>query len=166
MTGDSGEGDLLILMPEPSGRGVERFIRRPSGGEGVEITKRLAPQAWSQRSPYVRILRTSAESVEKREPMMADTCVRCAAPLAKPATGRPPSYCSTTCRRAAEFELRRCERRLERLEAKASDLRIEGAAPSGHDWHGRRLARVFVEIKRYERRLEALLRRGATEEQL
>jgi hypothetical protein len=97
---------------------------------------------------------------------MADTCIRCAAPVTKPATGRPPTYCSTTCRRAAEFELRRCERRLERLEGKASDLRIEGAIPHGHDWHDRRLARVTLEIEHYERRLETLLRRGATTERL
>jgi hypothetical protein len=93
---------------------------------------------------------------------MADTCIRCAAPVTKPATGRPPTYCSTTCRRAAEFELRRCERRLERLEGKASDLRIEGATPDGQGWPDKRLARVTLEIERYERRLEALLRRCET----
>jgi hypothetical protein len=85
--------------------------------------------------------------------------MKCGKPLSKPATGRPPSYCSTTCRRATEFEIRRCERRLERLEGKASDLRIEGATEDGEDWHSRRLDRVSNEIKRYERRLDDLLAR-------
>ena len=34
------------------------------------------------------------------------TC-KCGTELEKPATGRPPRYCSTTCRRSAEYELRR-----------------------------------------------------------
>jgi hypothetical protein len=90
--------------------------------------------------------------------------MKCGTPLSKPPTGRPPSYCSRTCRRAAEFEIRRCERRLERLEGKASDLRIDGAAEGGHDWHEKRLARVVIEIEHYERRLETLIRRSPAPE--
>ena len=44
-------------------------------------------------------------------------CLKCRTPLTPTAVGRPPSYCSTGCRRAAEYELRRIQRHLERLEA-------------------------------------------------
>jgi len=43
-------------------------------------------------------------------------CLKCGAPLTSPPTGRPPRYCSVGCRRAAEYELRRIQRHLERLE--------------------------------------------------
>lgn len=35
------------------------------------------------------------------------TTCRCGAEIEKPKTGRPAWYCSTACRRAAEYELRR-----------------------------------------------------------
>jgi hypothetical protein len=57
---------------------------------------------------------------------MADACLMCHGPLERPETGRPPSYCSTSCRRAAEYELRRLQRRLERLETEASYHRVRG----------------------------------------
>ena len=49
--------------------------------------------------------------------MAGKLCLKCRAPLTPTAAGRPPSYCSTGCRRAAEYELRRIQRHLERLEA-------------------------------------------------
>ena len=49
-------------------------------------------------------------------------CRKCGTPLAKPATGRPPRYCSTGCRRAAEYEIRRLNRHLERLESDRETL--------------------------------------------
>ena len=49
--------------------------------------------------------------------MAEKLCLKCRTPLTPTATGRPPSYCSTGCRRAAEYELRRIQRHLERLEA-------------------------------------------------
>ena len=49
--------------------------------------------------------------------MVEKFCLKCRTPLTPTAVGRPPSYCSTGCRRAAEYELRRIQRHLERLEA-------------------------------------------------
>ena len=34
-------------------------------------------------------------------------CATCNAGLPEPGTGRPPTYCGTACRRAAEYDLRR-----------------------------------------------------------
>jgi hypothetical protein len=48
--------------------------------------------------------------------MAGKFCSKCRTPLRPRAAGRPPSYCSTGCRRAAEYELRRIQRHLERLE--------------------------------------------------
>ena len=49
--------------------------------------------------------------------MVEKLCLKCRKPLKPTGVGRPPSYCSTGCRRAAEYELRRIQRHLERLEA-------------------------------------------------
>ncbi|MEC4747959.1 hypothetical protein [Methylomicrobium sp. Wu6] len=44
-------------------------------------------------------------------------CIKCGRDFTTTATtGRPPSYCSTACRRAAEMEITRINRRLEALE--------------------------------------------------
>lgn len=44
-------------------------------------------------------------------------CVKCGKPIQTTATtGRPPDYCSASCRRAAEYEVRRVNRRIEMLE--------------------------------------------------
>lgn len=51
------------------------------------------------------------------------TCPQCGNSLPPaPARGRPPTYCGTTCRRAAEFEIKRIQARLlsaERAEIKS-----------------------------------------------
>ena len=61
------------------------------------------------------------------------TCPIDARPLIRPATGRPPTFCSVACRRVAEAELRRIDRRLAGLEVDldALDLSIatEAYAP-------------------------------------
>jgi hypothetical protein len=57
--------------------------------------------------------------------MIERVCRRCAGPLVTPRTGRPPTFCSTACRRAAEYEVRRLSRRLERLETEAADLCVQ-----------------------------------------
>ena len=44
------------------------------------------------------------------------TCATCQASLTQPATGRPRVFCSVPCRRVAESEVRRIERRLEQLD--------------------------------------------------
>jgi hypothetical protein len=77
-------------------------------------------------------------------------CLICKEPLEQPTTGRPRVYCSTACRRAAELEIRRCNRRLERLEESASNLRLWGTAT-------KQLPRVEAEIERAQARLLALL---------
>lgn len=45
-----------------------------------------------------------------------DKCVMCGRALTQPSTGRPRRYCSTGCRRAADLEVRRLDRRLDQLE--------------------------------------------------
>ena len=50
-------------------------------------------------------------------------CLKCGAALEPRATGRPPTYCGPVCRRAAEFELRRLQRRLEVAEREVKDAR-------------------------------------------
>lgn len=78
-------------------------------------------------------------------------CLVCRKPLERPEVGRPPSYCSTSCRRAAEYELRRLQRRLQALEDQAARARIVGADELAE--------RVGHEIKRAELRLLQLLDR-------
>ena len=51
------------------------------------------------------------------------TCLKCGDPLTKPATGRPPRYCSAPCRRLAEYEIKRLQRHLQRLETEREELR-------------------------------------------
>jgi hypothetical protein len=81
----------------------------------------------------------------------AGVCLKCGAPLERPDVGRPPAYCSPACRRAAEFELRRLQRRIERLEEYASNLRLQGGGER------RQLQRVQQELDRAEGRLRELL---------
>jgi hypothetical protein len=49
-------------------------------------------------------------------------CVICERPLLELGQGRPRLYCSTRCRRVAEYELRRLQRHLERTETEISRL--------------------------------------------
>lgn len=52
------------------------------------------------------------------------TCVKCRlAEVPANEKGRPNVYCSTVCRRAAEFEVRRIDRHLMRLEERLSNTR-------------------------------------------
>lgn len=93
-------------------------------------------------------------------------CVKCGGPLEKPATGRPPRWCSTACRRLAEYELRRINRRLEKLEGRASRLR-HSPDVGAKDWlgrtHAQALAGTQAEIVEAETRLRALLDASARE---
>ena len=57
-------------------------------------------------------------SVEKPE-----TCIKCHEPLRQPATGHPRWYCSPACRRSGEFEIRRIQQRLQKLEDMLVDQR-------------------------------------------
>ena len=90
-----------------------------------------------------------------------DHCRICAAPLARPATGRPPRYCSTTCRRAAEYAIKRINRHLERLEYQRDQQRRYAVA-RGMPARLRRQAEEEIrileaDIDRYGAELAALL---------
>ncbi len=50
-------------------------------------------------------------------------CRVCSAELTLPRTGRPPRYCGSTCRRAAEYSLKRVNHHLESLERQRDFLR-------------------------------------------
>lgn len=51
-------------------------------------------------------------------------CKTCGASLPASKGGRPADYCSTGCRKAAEYAIRRIDRRLEVLERALSNIRI------------------------------------------
>lgn len=97
----------------------------------------------------------------------ATTCRKCGNALPERAgTGRPALYCSSACRRAAEYEIRRLSRRLERLEDERHHLRVSlnlhDAQGPGYYPHVRqqlvtRAATVDDEIVMCEQRLRALL---------
>ena len=92
--------------------------------------------------------------------MTTDTCRKCGTSLTSPATGRPPTYCGTGCRRAAEHEIRRLSRHLERLALDASKLRIDLASedhPATIDRLSRRLDAYGREIDAADVRLRLLL---------
>jgi hypothetical protein len=92
-----------------------------------------------------------------------ETCVKCGVILPPKGVGRPPRYCSTACRRTAEYELRRLQRHLERLEDEERQLdrqidpqtRQPGLADPR--WAARERLIVVGEIRRYEERLRELL---------
>lgn len=87
-------------------------------------------------------------------------CQKCGRPLEKPRTGRPPRWCSKGCRRAAEYEITRLQRRLQSLEDEREKRRGEKNR-DGRDWLGRthaEYARALEEgIREAEERLRALL---------
>ena len=90
-------------------------------------------------------------------------CLVCHRPIDRPQTGRPPSYCGESCRRLAEFEIRRVDRRLSKLEDLASDARIQAAtAPteSVRDLHARYLDACSAESDRLLARLRDLFEGG------
>lgn len=81
-------------------------------------------------------------------------CLRCGSALVArlAGRGRPPSYCSTACRRAAEYELRRVQQGLASLEERARRYRL--------GWFGRSKEpppEIDEERRRLEERLRALL---------
>ena len=97
----------------------------------------------------------------------ATTCRKCGNAFpGRARTGRPAMYCSLACRRAAEYEIRRLSRRLERLEDERHQLRVslnlhEAQGP-GYYPHVRaqivtRAETVDDEIAMSEQRLRALL---------
>ena len=91
----------------------------------------------------------------------ADRCRICSAPLARPATGRPPRYCSTTCRRAAEYAIKRLNRHLERLEWERDTLRRHaaerGTTALQRHYAEHRAQLIDADVDRYLVELAALL---------
>jgi len=83
----------------------------------------------------------------------APVCVKCSRPLPeRSGPGRPALYCSTACRRAAEYELRRAQSALEQVE--------EQVRACGFGWYGRTAADAPMydaERVRLEARLRLLL---------
>ncbi len=79
---------------------------------------------------------------------MTDRCPIDGNALTPPATGRPPLYCSVACRRVAEAELRRIDRRLASLEAERDRVTLDGASynyPTAAQ-NARRLAAIETAI--------------------
>ena len=74
------------------------------------------------------------------------------------ATERPPTYCGVPCRRMAEFAIRRLQRRLEEIEDRASDARIDAALIVRGE--RKRLAALEAEAGRLEQRLRDLISDG------
>jgi hypothetical protein len=74
------------------------------------------------------------------------------------AKGRPKEYCSTACRRAAEFEIRRLDRRLGKLEDRDSELRDPSQAWLTQPAQRKKnLAFVTAEIESVRGRMHVLL---------
>lgn len=87
---------------------------------------------------------------------MSECCQKCGTPIAQHAgRGRPSSYCSTACRRAAEHEVRRLDKHIAMLEARIIHSNTGGLSLSGEK------DSVHAEIERLELRLRELL--GADE---
>ena len=95
--------------------------------------------------------------------MTSRTCLKCGRAVEQLPTGRPRSYCSTACRRTAEFEIRRLVRRIERLDTDLEHLRgvRDDGIPDvyGHSPKKRR-ALLAQGIREAEARLRALLDTG------
>ncbi len=97
---------------------------------------------------------------------MTKTCPKCSKEFefTEGGRGRPPTYCGDTCRRLAEFEIRRVSRELDRLEERRIRLRDDVLADSYlKDFHGRAASRQYEHcallIEEQENRLRALLDR-------
>src|SRR6476469_3074774 len=88
-------------------------------------------------------------------------CRVCAAPLVIPATGRRPRYCSVTCRRQAEYELKRINLHLSRVEWERDHARDRleegGQSTVARRATERRLARLEADVARYKADLRQLL---------
>jgi hypothetical protein len=100
-------------------------------------------------------------------PEKLTVCVKCGGPLEQSMTGKPRVYCGPACRQAAAYEIQRLNRRLIRLEERASGLRHSRS--STRDWLCRTpeqaLADTEAEIAASEIRLRLLLAeaKGETE---
>jgi hypothetical protein len=89
------------------------------------------------------------EKVMNEHPMQ---CIKCGSPIDQPLTGRPRSYCSTGCRRAAEKEIGRLNDHLAKLEAMAIQLRLGTGLVIASEANN-----IVSEIERAEARMRVLL---------
>ena len=92
------------------------------------------------------------------------SCVKCGAALPPgKAAGRPRRYCSTACRRLAEYEVSRLQGRLSRLEDEF--LREKHNRSGLKDFSGRdaaaRMVDLRADIAEAEARLRELILEGA-----
>jgi len=98
------------------------------------------------------------------------TCPKCGADVPqKPGKGRPAVYCGVTCRKAAEYELRRLQRALEAAEdrLRANERRCAEIRLHGQSSYGGTLSRWeeavtldLAEVAGLEARLRVLLDAG------
>ncbi len=83
---------------------------------------------------------------------MTKKCAKCGGEIPEQEIGRPKIYCSTGCRRAAEFEIRRINSTLGKLEEKLTNARL------GYGCDPEKTVKLLQsEIVRHEARLVALL---------
>jgi len=93
-------------------------------------------------------------------------CLKCMTEMAEYAgTGRPPVYCSKECRRVAEYELRRLDRLLGKLEADALKWREPHTfGEMSQPGRKKKRARFYAaEIEKAEARLRVLLSGGESD---
>lgn len=95
------------------------------------------------------------EVISEREPARGNSvrkdCPVCGAVVTRPKkTGRPPTYCSTRCRRAAEASIRRLQVHLTRCEREEQKARLELAMPDNTWRVDKGLARVRADFWRDE----------------
>ncbi len=87
---------------------------------------------------------------------MTDACPKCGAPIPDAGgPGRPKIFCSTGCRRLAEYEIRRLNETIGKLEDSARSLRNPATLHLESD--ALHLDFLAAEIARAEARLRALI---------
>ena len=85
-------------------------------------------------------------------------CLKCDKPLLQPRTGHPKWYCSAACRRSGEFEIRRIQGRLERLEETLTWKRhVDGLTALQRRHREKEIAGYEADIAAAEARLLTLL---------
>jgi hypothetical protein len=90
-------------------------------------------------------------------------CAKCGGALEQPATGRPAKFCSTTCRRLSEYEIRRVVRRLEVLENEAAQAKLELEPTTRLQFPGKLTEYQEGRLRVHLAEQEVLLRRATSE---
>jgi hypothetical protein len=100
--------------------------------------------------------------------MSAKQCPECGSPMpAAKSTGRPPTYCTSVCRRAAEFALRRAQVLLTRAQRAEQDASLAVATGSNYQAadDAARLAFWRSEVQRLRDEIRALLAGAGDEDE-